>query len=115
MTLQGSPELTYPIDVLANLPPVSLSGYTVCVPDTANGRVQFLASFDDADLASLVVTVTVNGQSLTLQNGSSAPTLFGEYLPIASLGAATTWTVQAEDSSGATSSVVNGSDQWNCW
>ena len=59
--------------------------------------------------------MTVNGQSLTLQNGSPAPTLFAEYLPAASLGAATTWTVQATDSSGASSDVINGSDQWNCW
>ncbi|KQY25011.1 hypothetical protein ASD16_06000 [Cellulomonas sp. Root485] len=115
VTLESTPVLTYPIDVIANLPPVSVNGYTVCVPDTANGRVQFLASFDDGDLDTLDVVVTVNGQSLTLQNGSSAPTLFGEYLPIASLGAATTWTVQATDSSGASSAVVNGSDQWNCW
>ena len=50
-----------------------------------------------------------------LANGSSAPTLFGANLPVASLGAATTWTVQATDSSGASSAVVNGSDQWSCW
>jgi hypothetical protein len=108
-------------DVLANLAPHilasadgTLAEYTVCVP--AGNQVQFLASYDDANLNTLTVTVHVAGVTVNLANGSQVPSLFGAFVDKSQLPASvSTWQVSATDEFGATSKVTVGSDQWNCW
>ena len=92
----------------------SMSEYTVCVP--AGNQVQFLASYQDADLDTLDVALTVNNITIHLKNGSQVPSLFAEFLAKSQLPpTVTTWTVQATDQFGAKSKVTVGTDRWNCW
>jgi PKD repeat protein len=94
----------------------TMAEYTVCVGDAGNNRVQFLASYDDADLDTLVVTVRVAAATVTLVNGSQVPSLFAAYVDKSQLPASvSTWQVSATDKFGATSTVTVGTDQWNCW
>jgi hypothetical protein len=104
----------FDLSAQVNRAPVWLN-YTVCVPDTGEG-VQFLASYQDANLSGLDVALTVAGRTIKLQSGGKEPTLFYGFLPRASLPSTeTSWTVQATDEYGARSVRATGTDQWNCW
>jgi PKD repeat protein len=120
MSLSNGNSVTF--DVLANLAPRilasrdgTLAEYTVCVP-AENDQVQFLASYEDANLSNVTVTVRVAGSNLNLTNDARFPTLFGGLLDKSLLPAnVSTWQVSATDEFGETSKVTVGTDQWSCW
>lgn len=104
------------VDVRANVAPTIIptadrpDGYTFCLNNS--GQVSFWASYEDGDLDTLDVRMTVNGTTYTMDNDSPEPTLFYVAIPEAQLGGAG-WSVRAVDSSGAASPVTQAVDV--CW
>ncbi len=107
------------IDVDANIPPSIIptaelpGGYTTCV--SGSGVVNFYASYQDGDLGTLDVRLTVNGSSYAMTSSAQAPTLFWVQVPVANVGTASGWTVRAVDARGAASPVTAGTNAWSCW
>jgi hypothetical protein len=114
MSLSNGSSVTF--DVLANVAPSS-NGFHDCLGIAQNEPVHFFAGFNDANPATLAVTLRVGSLSVQMDNsdggGAHAPFAFVD-IPRANLPNVQTWTVQAVDEFGAESEVATG-QRGQCW